>query len=211
MPIGLNYEILRNNRVALSHNWALEMDCSTLNKPMRTLASSFKSGAGKAGDWISIACVSSTLPHSTVKIVSKKIRGIPVHQAAGRDGLQGTITLTAQEYSDYRLHKFFEAWMQAEVGRFTLAQDAWARIPDSVFLNLYDSTRTKITARYQMFETYCTDSNIGQLGSDGQLVQVNFTLAYMGYRLLTEGEVAGGIEQKYLEEENLLGVMSYGA
>jgi hypothetical protein len=194
MPIGLNYNMLRHNNYALSHNWDLEINCATTNEPMRKLAKSFQG----SGDWIRIACTSATLPNSTVKIATKKIRGIAVHQAAGRDGLQGSIQLTAYEYGDYRLHKFFEAWKQAEVDRFMGTQDAWARIPEDVCLNLYDSARAHKVAGYKLYDTYCTDSNIGQLSSEGQMVTVTFTLTYMNYVLLTEGDTVGGINQEHL-------------
>lgn len=197
MPVAINYSKIRRNRYALTHNWNLRIEGGVRgeifgllkNRRLEELITNF----GGVDGFINISCTSATLPNSTVRIATSEIRGVPVHQVVGRDGLQGSIQLSALEYSDYRLHKFFEAWKHAAVHRFTLAQDPYARIADGVYLDLLDSDKSTVTTSYSLLETYCTESSTGSLSSNPSLVETKFTLTYMNYDIISKVS-AGGIK-----------------
>jgi hypothetical protein len=196
---ALHYKQLRGNRYALAHNWRLRIEGGTLrgdlfgalkNRGLEKILENFDEIDG----WINIACTSSTLPSYKIKVLSEKIRGIPIHQAAGAENLQGSINLIAHEYADYRLSKLFEAWKLVEANKYTLAQDSMARLKNGVNLDLLDTDKNTVVMTYRLLETYCSDSNTGQLGNDPNLVMVNFTLSYMNFDVLGSFKT-GGISQ----------------
>lgn len=214
---ALHYGQLRKNKYALAHNWRLRIEGGTLrgdlfgalkNRGLEKILENFDEIDG----WINISCTSSALPSYKIKVLSEKIRGIPIHQAIGAENLQGSIALTANEYADYRLTKLFEAWKMVETNKYTLAQDSMARLKDGVNLDLLDTDKETVVMTYRLLETYCSESNSGQLGNDPNFVVVNFTLSYMNFDILGSFK-PGGIEQDDLGNSShsgaLLGVYGH--
>lgn len=164
---GYNYK-------AMTHNWDLII--SALPSALSSVQANFGNQQGAINT--SLTQVSG-LPNSNIAegVLSGNIRGIPFHQAGGRESSVREITLSMNEYYDYRLFRMFEAWKGLAVNRFDFSQNLDATIGQGVYIVYYDTDRQTPRATWCLYDVVCTQCQLaGSYGSDPDLGTVTAAL-----------------------------------
>lgn len=157
---------------ALAHNWDIVI--TNAPEPLRVVTEFF----GRDGI-VNTSCTQvNNLPSSNLNegIISGDVRGIPFHQPGTRESSVREVNLSLQEYYDYRVYRFFEAWKGMAVNRFDFSQDLRAMIPSGVSIRLTDSDRQNVKMTYNLYDVVCTKCSLGEMSSDANIVKVNVSL-----------------------------------
>lgn len=179
MPIVANYGNLRSLQTggyhyAMTHNW--DITISAVPEPLMPFVKLFGDKPGV----INTSCTQvSNLPGSNLNegILSTNVRGVPYHQPAARESSVREINLSMNEYFDYRVFKFFEAWKGMAVNRFDFSQNLNAMIPNGVSIQLTDSDRKNVVLTYNLYDVCCTKCNLGgELASEPEIMRVQVSL-----------------------------------
>lgn len=187
MALPISYDMLRHNSAdlsnhkAMTHNWDLII--SVAPEPLLPLIGTF---GGKHGAINTSLTQVTGLPNSNLAdgILAGDIRGVPFHQAGGRETSVKSITLSMNEYYDYRLFRFFEAWKGMAVNRFDMSQCLEAMIPQGVSIVWSNTDRRTPNLTYNLFDVVCTQCQLGEYGSDPQLATVSAQLKCGYYEII---------------------------
>lgn len=203
MAIPVSYDMLRHNasdlsqHKAMTHNWDLLI--SVFPDPLLPLVGTL---GGKHGGINTSLTQVTGLPNSNMAegIIAGDIRGVPFHQVGGRETSVRAITLTMNEYYDYRLYRLFEAWKGMAVNRFDWSQNLEAMIPQGVSIVWSDTDRRTPKLTYNLFDVVCTQCQLGDYGSDPQLGSVTAQLKCGYYEIVwgTQDETGDGLESDEL-------------
>jgi hypothetical protein len=170
---------------AMTHNYDLVIDS------VPAVLSGVAKGMLTASGAINCSCTQvSNLPNSNLNegILSGNIRGVPFHQAAGRESSVREMNFTLYDYQDYGLLKFFECWKSLAVNRFDHTQNLLAMVPNGIKVVMYDTDRSKTKLVYDLFDTVCTKCSIGEnLGSEPEFVKLNVSLKCGYYNISRSG------------------------
>jgi hypothetical protein len=175
---NVNYNNLRSNHYAVTHNWDLEI------KPDANMPSELRTPLqqyGASGGLLNIFCTQASVPDSGIVTVPINIRGIYSYQIGGRSSTVTTTSLQFYDLVDYPIFSFFDLWKDISVNRYDGSQNMDARISNGVSIILYDRNRTRKVIEFPLYEVLCLDATQGAPGADPQLQTISASLQSSNY------------------------------
>jgi hypothetical protein len=172
MGMAINYDAIRHEHFALTHNWDLVIN------GLPSVLSPLVQEYGTTTGGVNLNCENvSGLPNSSIGAAEINIRNTYNHQLTGRGSSVQSITFTVQELHDYRFFCLFKAWESIAVNRFTGAQNQDAKVKNGIYIVQYNSDRQSIMQVYHLYDTCCMSSVLGgTYGSTAELGTTDITL-----------------------------------
>jgi len=180
-----NYDKLRRQTFALTHNWDLVLPTDLLGAIINLIPNDTIKAIANAMS-PNIKCTSVSMPNTTLKTATAKVYGLRTTQIVDAEQ-SNSIQLVMFEDSIHLNYRLFAVWRDLGMNSaktFSHLMRKWISLPRGCFLWLYTGSRTIPSMSFELFDVQPTNVVLSNPSNEGQFMTCTVDLKYSNYETL---------------------------